>query len=51
VYFGLRPFAPFLIYFTYQKKLKGDFQIWKLLAVIRMFSSSSGQINAKDAYQ
>jgi hypothetical protein len=20
VYFGLRPFAPFLIYFTYQKK-------------------------------
>jgi hypothetical protein len=21
VYFGLRPFAPFLIYFTYQKKV------------------------------
>jgi hypothetical protein len=23
VYFGLRPFAPFLIYFTYQKKIEG----------------------------
>jgi len=24
VYFGLRPFAPFLIYFTYQKKYARD---------------------------
>jgi hypothetical protein len=23
VYFGLRPFAPFLIYFTYKKKRSG----------------------------
>jgi len=25
VYFGLRPFAPFLIYFTYQKKIYTTF--------------------------
>jgi len=24
VYFGLRPFAPFLIYFTYQKKVSNS---------------------------
>jgi len=30
VYFGLRPFAPFLIYFTYQKKeCRGKYCKWR----------------------